>query len=82
MKTRWIFHYLTPGFMSKYLESIDFYNIYDVSETGEKVTEFVIAGTENLYILYLRKKKDYWGKGNWHWCLKFEKRENDHCGSC
>ena len=82
MKTRWIFHYLAPGFMSKYLESIDFYNIYDVSETGEKVTEFVIAGTENLYILYLRKKKDYWGKGDWHWCLKFEKRENDHCGSC
>ena len=50
--------------------------------TGEKVTEFVIAGTENLYILYLRKKKDYWDKGDWRWCLKFEKRENDHCGSC
>ena len=82
MKTRWIFRYLAPGFMSKHLESIDFYNIYDVTETGEKRTEFVIAGTENLYIVYFRKKKEAWGKEDWHWCLKFEKRENDHCGSC
>ena len=80
-KIKWIFWYNAPRWMYKHFEGISFDNIYCTEEWGERRTCLIFSGSKHNYWVFFRKKNEQSGEnGDWHWCLKFLKTDNDHCG--
>ena len=82
IKIRWIGRWVTPLWLQKHLETIEFNNIYEGTpdDYRQKYTCLIFSGSKNLYWIYFRKKPgDYSKTGDWKWCLKFLKSPNDHC---
>lgn len=78
-KIKWIFWWVAPNWIHKHIEGVSFDNLYNTDDYGEKRTCLIFSGSKHNYWVFFRKTKPNEDKGDWHWCLKFMKTDNDHC---